>query len=145
MQFVNNVESLRAWFDTCPHLAPGRPLTVDYTGGAAVEYSIFAVPSEIKYKTNVLGETTPQEIQTLDYIFASIENHGKINKVNTANHVFYQKVIDWIMEQSAAGNLPEINNGKITSIIPTLTAYVHSATAAEARYQINIKITYRRV
>lgn len=144
MPFVNNVESLRAWFDTCPHLQPNKPLTVDYTGGEPVEYSIFSVPSEIKYKTNVLGETVPQEVQTLDFIFASIENYGK-NKVNVANHAFYQKVIDWIMEQSAAGNLPEINSGKIQSIMPTLTAYVHSATAAEARYQINIKITYRRI
>lgn len=144
MPFVNNVESLRAWFDTCPHLQPDKPLTVDYTGGEPVEYSIFSVPSEIKYKTNVLGEEVPHEIQTLDYIFASIENYGK-NKVNVANLGFYQKVIDWIMEQSAARNLPAIDGGVITSIRPTLTAYVNQAGASSARYQINIKITYRRV
>ncbi|MEA5059377.1 MAG: hypothetical protein VB049_04995 [Candidatus Pelethousia sp.] len=144
MPFVNNVESLRAWFDTCPHLKADKPLTVDYTGGEPVEYSIFSVPSEIKYKANVLGEEIPQEIQTLDYIFASIENYGK-NRANVDNLGFYQKVADWIMEQSATRNLPAIDGGVITSIKPTLTAYVNQAGASSARYQINIKITYRRL
>ena len=119
-------------------------MTVDYTGGDPVEYSIFSVPSEIKFRTNVLGEEVPQEVQTLDYIFASIENYGK-NKANIDNLGFYQKVTDWIIEQSAARNLPAIDGGTITSIKPTLTAFVQGAAAASARYQINIKITYRRL
>jgi hypothetical protein len=144
MPFVNNAQSLREWFNTCFVLVADKPVTVDYNSGEPVEYAIYSVPSEIKYKTNVLGEEVPEDIQTLDYVFASIEEYGSVSSKNEDNLGFYQKMVDWIIEQNNAKNYPLIDGGTIKSIRPTLTGYVNSATASAARYQINIKITYRR-
>lgn len=144
MPSVNNIESLRQWLFTCPALDPDSPIHVDYFGGNPVEYALFSVPSAIKYHDNVLGERVPDAVQTVDYIFGSIENYGPDRAQNAANLGVYQDVVNWIMEQNAAFSFPSINEGVITGITPSLTGYPMEATANTARYQINLKITYRR-
>lgn len=144
MPQTNNVESLREWLMGCPVLRPDSPFSVDYFGGNPVEYSLFAVPSAIKYHDNVLGERVPDAVQTMEYIFGSIEAYGPDTVQNAANLGAYQDVIAWILAQNAAQSFPAIDDGTITGIEPTMTGYPIEATANTARYQITIRITYRR-
>ena len=108
------------------------------------EYALYSVPTTIAYRENVLGEEVPREIQTLDFIFASKEQYGSDARQNAANLGFYDSVIGWIIEQNSSRNFPEINEGQIKSIVPTLTQYVADADSDSAKYQIQIKVTYRR-
>lgn len=143
-QVSNNAEQLRAWFRNCPVLAEGSRFRMDYLAENPTEYALYAVPSQINYRENILGEEVPDDIQTVNYIFASKENYGADTEQNLANLGFYDEVIDWILTQNTERNFPTINEGRIKSIVPTLTAYPAQIGSDVAKYQIQLKITYRR-
>lgn len=144
MPELNNIEQLRAWFRTCPAIESGNRFRVDYLSENPTEYAIYAVPSAINYKENVLGEEIPLPIQTLNFIFASKESYGADVQQNLANLGFYDAVVAWILEQNALRNFPTINEGRVKSIVPTLTAYPAQIGSSAAKYQIQLKLTYRR-
>lgn len=143
-QVLNNAEQLRAWFRGCPVLAAGSRFRMDYLAENPTEYALYAVPSQLNYRENVLGEEVPADIQSINYIFASKESYGADVEQNLANLGFYDAVVQWILEQNAKRNFPQINEGRIKSIVPTLTAYPIQIGSDAAKYQIQLKITYRR-
>lgn len=140
----NNAENLRLWFRKCPVLSKKNRFGVDYLSESPTEYSIFAVPSTLSYHENILGERTLDSIQSENFIFASKEHYSEDIMQNIANLGFYQDVLAWILEQNRAGNFPEWNNGRVRSIVPTITGAPVSMGSSVAKYQIQIKITYRR-
>ncbi len=142
---VNNTEQLRDWFRTCPAILKGKRFRVDYVAEKPTEYAIYAVPSTLKYHENILGEEVPDEIQTQNFIFASKEHYGADIQQNLANLGFHQSVVDWILEQNAERNFPTWDGGRIKSIVPTLTGAPVQVGSSAAKYQIQLKITYRRV
>lgn len=143
MPDLNNLEQLRAWFCSCPAIRSGNRFRIDYLAENPTEYALYAVPSSIAYHENVLGEDVPDAVQTVNYIFASKESYGADIQQNLANMGFYDAVVTWIMEQNAAHDFPEINGGVVKSIVPTLTAYPAEVGSDSAKYQIQLKMTYR--
>ena len=141
---LNSIEQLRQWFRSCPALMPGNRFRVDYLAENPTEYALYAVPSQINYFENVLGEEIPAELQTINYIFASKESYGADVEQNLANLGFYDEVVMWIQQQNILRNFPLMNGGKIKSIVPTLTAYPIEIGSDVARYQIQLRITYKR-
>ena len=135
---------MRAWFRSCPAISQSNRFRVDYLAENPTEYALFAVPSSIAYHENVLGESVPNDLQTIDYIFASKETYGADIQQNLANLGFYDAVVAWIIEQNNLRNYPEISGGVVKSIVPTLTAYPAEVGSDSAKYQIQIKMTYRR-
>lgn len=145
MPQTTNAECLRNWFRACPAILNTNYFRVDYLAESATEYAIYAVPSQINYRENVLGERIPMDIQTLNFIFASKESYGADIQQNLANLGFYDEVVKWVLEQNNIGNLPPINDGLVKSIVPTLTAYTAEVGSDAAKYQIQLQLTYRRV
>lgn len=141
---LNNAEQLRDWFRSCPAIADTKRFRMDYLAENPTEYAIYAVPSQLNYRQNVLGEEIPADIQTVNFIFASKENYGADVEQNLANLGFYDEIVAWVLEQNARRNFPAINEGTIRSIVPTLTAYPIEVGSDAARYQIQLRITYRR-
>lgn len=144
MPELNNTEQLRAWFRSCPAILQSNRFRVDYLAESPTEYAIYAVPTTINYRENVLGEEIPADIQTLNFIFASKESYGADVQQNLANLGFYDAVVAWVIEQNVIRNFPQISGGKVKSIVPTLTAYLAQAGSDAAKYQIQLKLTYRR-
>ena len=143
-QELSNAEHLRNWFRTCPALAEGNRFRIDYLAENPTEYAIYAVPSQINYRENVLGEEVPLPVQTINYIFASKESYGADVEQNLANLGFYDEVVAWIIEQNTLRNFPELDEGRVKSIVPTLTAYPAQIGSDAAKYQIQLRMTYRR-
>ena len=141
---VNNTEQLRIWFRTCPVILSGNRFRVDYVAESPTEYAIYAVPSALKYHENILGEEVPDDIQTQNYIFASKEHYGADIVQNISNLGFHQAVVKWVLEQNAARNFPSWDGGTVKSIVPTLTGYPAQVGTDTAKYQIQLRITYRR-
>lgn len=139
-----NTEMLRDWFRTCPTLLDSNRFRIDYLAANPTEYALYTVPTTISYRENVLGEEIPNDIQTLNYIFASKEQYGADIQQNLANLGFYDEIVCWIIEQNANRNFPAINDGTVRSIVPTLTQYVAEAGSDSAKYQIQLKLTYKR-
>lgn len=142
---VNNTEKLRDWFRTCPAILRGNRFRIDYVAEKPTEYAIYAVPSTLKYHENILGEEIPDDVQTQNFIFASKEPYGADIKQNLANLGFHQAIVDWILEQNAERNFPDWDGGRIKSIVPTLTGAPVQVGSNAAKYQIQLKITYRRL
>lgn len=145
MPQINNISQLRSWLFGCPAIPQNAAISIDYMDGSAAEYAIYSVPSIIRYHENVLGEYVPDDIQTVDYILCSSENYGADIERNADNLGIYQKIVSWIIAQNAARKFPKWADGTIQSLVPTLTANPTQAGANVARYQINIKVTYRRL
>lgn len=143
MPQVNNIEHLRRWFRQCPALSPDNRFRVDYMAEEPTEYSLFAVPSSIRFRENVLGEFVPQDIQSVNYIFASKEVFGADESQNMANMGWYQDVTNWILDQNAKRNFPLMDEGRVISVRPTLSAYPIAPGVDSARYQIQIEVTFK--
>lgn len=143
MPYINNVDHLRKWLRGCPALSAQNHFRVDYMAEEPVEYSLIATPSTIAYRDNVLGESIPREQQTLNFIFATRDNWGGDEAQNIANFGWWQDVLAWMLEQDAQHNYPQIDNGKVVAIRPTLSQYVSAPGTDSARYQIQIAVVYR--
>lgn len=144
MPELNNVDQLRRWFRGCPALSGDNRFRIDYLSESPTEYAIYASPSTISYHENVLGEEVPNDIQTLNFIFASKESYGADVQTNLANMGFYDDVVAWVLEQNALRNFPTIQSGRVKSIVPTLTAYPAEIGSDTAKYQIQLRMTYKR-
>lgn len=140
----NTMENLRQWFRTCPAISDKNRFSVDYLAEDATEYSLISVPTPLKYRENILGEEVPEKIQELEYIFTSRQAYGADVPQNLKNLAFYGQVTNWILEQNAKRNFPEIAEGKVLSIVPTLTPFAAQVGSDTAKYQIQIKLKYRR-
>lgn len=144
MSEVNNAEQLRAWFRACPLLASGIRFNADYVAGKAAEYAIYSVPSALKYHENILGDEIPDDNQTQNFIFVAELPYGADVQQNLANLGFMQAVADWILRQSIERSFPDWDGGCVKSVLPTLTGAPVQVSANTAKYQIQLKINYRR-
>lgn len=142
MPQVNNTEQLRLWFRSCPAILNTNRFRVDFLAENATEYAIYSSPSTINYRENVLGEEVPERVQSLNFIFASKESYGPEVQQNLANLGFYDEVVRWVLEQNSKRNFPEIDPGKVRSIVPTLTAFPVEIGSNCAKYQIQLRLTY---
>ena len=72
--------------------------------------------------------------------FTGIESSEQQNLENLG---VMQDVASWIIERNNARDFPEWEGGEVVAIVPTLSGYPISMGSAFARYQIQIKVTYR--
>lgn len=142
----NNAEALRAWFRTCPVLASGVRFNADFTAGRSTEYAIFSVPSALQYRENILGEEVLKDDQTQNFLFVAELPYGEDAQVNLASLGFMQAVADWVLIQNAERNFPAWDGGTIKAVVPSISPGAPvRASAATAKYQLQIKINYRRI
>ena len=139
---TNNAGALRAWLRGCPAVERARAFGADYLAEEASD-SLDATPTALKYRENILGEMVLRERQEQNFVFASRDPYGADLAQNLANLAFFQCVCAWIIDQNNARSFPAWEGGEVTAIVPTLSAYPISMGSAMARYQIQIKVTYR--
>lgn len=143
MPEVNNTERLRTWLLGCSTLQDAVYFGADYLGENATEYSVISVPSNLQYRENILGKMVLRETQEQNFIFAAKVPYGSDVQQNLANLGFFQDVANWINEQNAQGNLPEWEGGTITSVSVSNTGAPIQTGSNSARYQFQIKVTYK--
>ena len=139
---INNTASMRTWLRTCPEIENTRAFGADYLADEE-SYSLDVTPTALKYQENILGEMVLREKQEQNYVLASRDLYGPDYQQNLDNLAFFQAVAKWIIDQNNARNFPAWEGGEVIAIVPTLTAYPIAMGSAFARYQIQIKVTYR--
>lgn len=139
---VNNTASMRTWLRGCPEIERARLFGADYLADEE-SYSLDAVPTALKYRENILGEMLPRATQEQNFVFASRDPYSAEFQQNLENLAFFQRVAAWIIAQNNERSFPEWEGGEVTAIVPTLSAYPIAMGSAYARYQIQIKVTYR--
>lgn len=141
---TNTTENLRKWLRSCPALSAGNRFGVDFLGSDSTEYALYATPTSMVYKKDILGEVYPASVQTLNYIFACRMPYSRDIQGNQKNYDLFTQVIAWIEAQNLARNFPDIAEGKVLSITPTLSPYVYEAGTDTGRYQIQLAIKYKK-
>ena len=139
---INNAASMRLWLRQCPSVVTARAFGADYLAEDE-SYSLDVTPTMLRYRENILGIMVLQETQEQNFVFASREMYGAEFQQNLENLAFFQSVAAWIIEQNNAHNFPDWEGGKVVGIVPTLSAYPITMGSAFARYQIQIKVTYK--
>ena len=139
---TNNVQAMRAWLRQCAALERSRVFGADYLADEE-SYSLDVTPTVLKYQENILGEMVLRETQEQNFVFASRDPYGADLQQNLDNLGVMQQVSAWIIGQNNARNFPDWEGGEVTAIVPTLSAFPISMGSAYARYQIQIKVTYR--
>ena len=144
MSEVNNTAELRDWFRTCPAILNINRFGVDFAGKDPTEYTIYSSPTTMRNKTDILGNVYFAPIQELNYVLACILPFSPDVLQNLANLGFFTEVMEWMYQQNITKNFPKIAEGSVISIMPTLSPFVFDAAANVGRYQIQLKIKYRR-
>lgn len=142
MPQINDVGALRDWLRTCPAIARESAFGVDYLGEAPGGYALCAVPSEVKYRENILGETAPLARQSRDFWLDLRAPYGADAGQNLGNLEGMRAVADWVLAQSAAGNLPEWRAGRVTAVAPTVCAAPEDTGSGDARYRLRLRVAY---
>lgn len=138
------LDALRDWFRECPVISRWNRFGVDDLSADPTEYAIYMTPSNLQTGVDITGEVFVKPVQEQNFIFASREKHPRDVLQALANHGFYDGVINWIIRQNKIKNFPEIADGAVISIMPSLTQYLFEAGANSGRYQISCKLKYRR-
>ena len=134
--------ALRAWLRQCPAVESGRLFGADYLADGE-GYSLDALPTPLRYRENILGELALREEQEQEFVFAARAPYGADHARNLHNLGAMRDVAAWILERNSAGSFPDWEGGEVTAIVPTLTAYPIAMGSAFARYQMQIRVTYR--
>ena len=139
---INNAAAMRVWLRGCPSVERGRLFGADYLADDE-SYSLDVTPTALQYRENILGEMVLRENQEQNFVFASRDPYGAEFQQNLDNLGVMQDVSAWIIEQNNARNFPQWEGGEVTAIVPTLSAYPIAMGSAYARYQMQIKVSYR--
>ena len=133
MPEANNTAALRDWLRTCPAILNSARFGVDFAGNSPTEYTIYSSPTTLQSYTDICGDVYFRPIQELNFILE-----------NLSNLVFFNEVIEWVYKQNIVKNFPEIVEGTVISIMPTLSPFLIDAAANVGRYQIQLNVKYRR-
>ena len=136
---MSTTRAIRDYMLKCPLLKKGH-LNVDYLGTDATEYSIDALPCDPIIKRYVDGST----IRQYQFAFTSINEYGSDYRDNIQNSDFYEELALWIEQQNDKGEFPNISLGNPYQIETTSSGYLFSNESETARYQIQLRILYRR-
>lgn len=140
---INNAERLRAWLRACPAIASSKYFGADYIGDRATEYAVISVPSSRRYRENILGDRYLLSVQEQNFIFTARLPYGSDVQQNLANLDFFQDVDAWIQEQNAARNFPDWRDGTVTGIECSNTGAPVQTGSDAARYQFQLRVTYK--
>ena len=117
-------ESIRNWFRGCPALEAGNRFGLDFMGQNPTEYAVYMSPSVIESSVDILGNVHVKDEQTQKFVFASRENYSRDVLQALANHGFYDSVINWIIAQNDTKNFPELPDGQVIYILPSMSLYM---------------------
>lgn len=140
---ASNAEHLRRWLMGCGAIGGEGRFSVDWLGDGPGEVALITVPSALRWRENVLGERRLLDEQEERFILATRRPFGADTAGNLENLAACRAVAEWISARNAEGAFPEWEGGVVTGVVPTLTGAPAAAEAGTARYQVEIKVTYR--
>lgn len=142
MPRINDAEALRDWLRGCPAIAGESAFGVDYLGDVPGSFALRALPSEVKYRTNILGGTAPLPRQSREYALEARAAYGAEPGQNLENLELFQAIAGWMLAENAAGRFPEWEEGRVTAILPAVCAAPEDAGSDSARYRLRIRVEY---
>ncbi len=136
------LESLRKYIKTYPGLKEFEDtvkVNVDKLEKDATVYSIDETVCNPIIKPYVDGSSERQFL----FVFASREFYGQDVFQNIDNIGFYDKLSEWLEDNTRRGILPQLEEGKQALSIKAISnGYAFNTDETLARYQIQIQLKY---
>lgn len=134
------LDCLRRWLMACPLLA-GQRLNVNFLGPEGLEYNLVENPVSPILATYLDGSTVRQKAVSL----TSVQDYSPDLLEQISASGFWEEVTEWITARAGAGDLPQLAEGRTaTGLSVTSAPYLFSTTAATARYQLQLLLTYEQ-
>lgn len=132
------IESLRDYIMTFPDLPEGA-VCIDYLGGEPGQFTLEPVPADPVYKRYADGECVWQYL----FVFASRAYYGADVALCAENQGLFEKLAAWIRENDAAGDYPDLGDGKTAAGMEVVSSgYVLTEGTEAARYQMQLRLVY---
>jgi len=81
-----------------------------------------------------------------NYLFLSRREYSEVDAVNIQNSGFFEQLTEWVMQQDARHNLPDLSacgGGKTpTGIAVTNSGYIVTNSAGSCKMQLQMRLTY---
>ena len=121
------IGALQEYLDQCP-LLEGRRLNVDYLTRRPLTYMISPSPVDSLVRQYHGGSAMRQFV----FVLASSNLYG-----------FFERLEDWMRVQTKRRALPQLPGSRMAQKLEAIsTGYLYNATATEAHYQIQCRLTY---
>lgn len=134
------IEGVGNYFMACPLLKDGT-FHVDALGDEAGEYTIGVGSFDPVIERYLDGSSDRRYRVT----FGSREEYDLDRVQNIANSTFYEDLAEWIEDQDAAGNLPELPEKCHPETIRAVSSgFLFSENGETARYEIQVEVTYHK-
>jgi hypothetical protein len=136
------IEGLKNYLLTYTGLDENAPLWVQYLGDDPTQYAIAPLAGERVIDEYINGT----RIMAYPFAFQSMES--TLEEVERlANCGFYEQFADWLDEQSDAGNLPDLPEGKTAESIEATGAggyQMEEGESGTAIYQAQCELVYKK-
>lgn len=134
------IQGITEYFLRCPLLSDGV-LRVDALGDDDGEYVIETGIFEPVLRTYVNGVSLRQ----YQFNLGSREFYSMDRIRNIENSAVYERLADWVEEESRAGRLPELPEGMEAESIEVMSpGYLYDGAVKNARYQIQMRLLYKK-
>lgn len=134
------LDCLRRWLLTCPQLE-GQRLNVNFLGPDGLEFDLVENPVAPILATYLDGTTIRQKAVSL----TSVQDYSPDLLEQISASGFWEEVTEWITRQSEAGILPDLGEKRTAAGLSVTSApSLFSTTAATARYQLQLLLTYEQ-
>lgn len=132
------IGALQEYLDQCP-LLEGRRLNVDYLTRRPLTYMISPSPVDSLVRQYHGGSAVRQFV----FVLASSNLYGEDVLTNISNSGFFERLEDWMRVQTKRRALPQLPGSRMAQKLEAIsTGYLYNATATEAHYQIQCRLTY---
>lgn len=132
------IQAVRDYLLTCPYLSQEN-INIDYLGSEAKEYSIDKISCEPILRQYIDGSS----IRQYQFALTSVESYSNDYSVNQKNIEFYEMFENWVQEQNAISNFPDLLE-KVYAIEIIENTSLITKEINTAKYQVKIRILYRR-
>lgn len=136
------IETLVDYFSNCPLIAElSSSIKVDFLTEKGKSFSIEPMPTNSRTRTYIGGGEERQYAFSLAVKF----NYSDEAQMNIENSGFFERLEEWLIEQSKTGNLPELGEGKYAEKIEVVSnGYLFGITEdmKYGRYQMQCRLYY---
>lgn len=135
---MNVLDATRKWLrDECPLIDRGNRFNANYLGADATEYTLRT--SGESHRQKLWGA----DIATHDLVFEAVMPYGTATAPNIAAADFFAGLSAWVRGAAAAHNCPAVPGYEVDSLTVSNAGLITTATAATARYQLQIKLVLK--
>lgn len=133
------LSAITEYLKGCPVFDSKSQIYADYLPEKIDSYSIEGSPTSTIVQRYINGDSK----RAYNFVIAGREPYGEDIIINLANAGFYERIADWMDDQTRQGNLPMLTQGKTAIKIEALSSgYISEEGTQDARYQIQCRLIY---